>query len=141
LFGEKDFQQLAVIRRMVKDLGLPVEIIGVPTIRDADGLALSSRNAYLSAEQRKQALALPQALDEARASIESGEHLSVSTILAAARTKLSAAGFTRTDYLALVHAATLEPVEDPAGEMRLIAAATIGSTRLIDNVRVTMDTV
>ena len=134
LFGEKDFQQLAVIRRVVTDLGLPVEIVGVPTVRDADGLALSSRNAYLTPEQRVQALALPKALDEARAAIESGEHILVSTLLAVARAKLADAGFTTVDYLALVDAATLEPLDHAQGEMRLIAAATIGKTRLIDNI-------
>ena len=141
LFGEKDFQQLAVIRRMVIDLGLRQEIVGVPTVRTSDGLALSSRNAYLSADERTRALALPKALDEARAAIESGEHILVSTLLAVARAKLIEAGFATLDYLALVDAATLEPLDHARGEMRLIAAATIGSTRLIDNIRVAMATV
>ena len=141
LFGEKDFQQLAVIRRMVTDLGLSVEIVGVPTVRDTDGLALSSRNAYLTSDERQRAVALPQALDEARAAIESGEHILVSTLLAVARAKLVEAGFAKVDYLALVDAATLEPLDHAQGEMRLIAAATIGSTRLIDNIRVEMATV
>ena len=141
LFGEKDFQQLAVIRRMVSDLGLPVEIIGVPIVRDADGLALSSRNAYLTPEQRVQALALPRALEEAQGSIESGEYILASTLLAVARAKLVESGFTTVDYLALVDADTLEPLDHAQGEMRLIAAATIGTTRLIDNIRVEMDTV
>ena len=141
LFGEKDFQQLAVIRRMVSDLGLPVEIVGVPTVRAADGLALSSRDAYLTAEQRENALALPRALAEARGSIESGEHILVSTLLAVARAKLADAGFTTVDYLALVDAETLEPLDHASGTMRLIAAATIGDTRLIDNISVEMVTV
>ena len=141
LFGEKDFQQLAVIRRMVCDLGLPVEIVGVPTMRDGDGLALSSRNAYLTAEQRAAALALPRALEEARSSIESGEYILASTLLAVARAKLGEAGFTKVDYLALVDADTLEPLDHAMGKMRLIAAATIGKTRLIDNICVTSDTV
>ena len=141
LFGEKDFQQLAVIKRMVTDLGLPVAIVGVPTIRDSDGLALSSRNAFLSRDERERALALPRALDEARTSIEAGEHILVSTLLAVARAKLVEAGFTKVDYLALVDAATLEPLDHAQGEMRLIAAATIGSTRLIDNISVEMATV
>ena len=140
LFGEKDFQQLAVIRRMVIDLGLPVDIAGVPTVRDADGLALSSRNAYLTADERQAALALPEALNEARAAIESGEHILVSTLLAVARAKLAKAGFATVDYLALVDAATLEPLDHAHGEMRLIAAATIGKTRLIDYIRVEMAT-
>ena len=141
MFGEKDLQQLAVIRRMVIDLGLPVDIAGVPTVRTSDGLALSSRNAYLNVEERSRALALPRALDEARAAIESGEHILVSTLLAVARAKLIEAGFSAVDYLALVDAESLEPIDHAHGEMRLIAAATIGMTRLIDNIRVEMATV
>lgn len=139
LFGDKDFQQLAVIRRMVADLGLPVEILGVPTVRDVDGLALSSRNALLSSEERRQAVALPNALLGAARRIEAGEE--VGRVLAAAKQALVDAGFLKIDYCALVDAATLEPLGEPAGEMRLIAAATIGTTRLIDNVRVVSDTV
>jgi pantoate--beta-alanine ligase len=134
LFGEKDIQQLAVIRRMVADLGLPVEILGVPTVRDADGLALSSRNAHLSADERELAVALPKALQEAARRIGAGEP--VGNVLAKAKQALVDAGFLKIDYFALVDAATLEPLNTPAGEMRLIAAATIGSTRLIDNVAV-----
>ena len=134
VFGEKDFQQLAVIRRMVADLGLPVEILGVPTVRDADGLALSSRNALLSADERKLALALPNALQDAARRIGDGEP--VGGVLARAKQTLVDAGFLKIDYVALVDAATLEPLDEPAGEMRLIAAATLGTTRLIDNVSV-----
>lgn len=134
LFGEKDFQQLAVIRRMVADLGLPVEILGVPTVRDADGLALSSRNALLSADERRLAVALPNALSEAARRIRGGEP--VGGVVAAAKQALVDAGFLKIDYVALVDAATLEPLDAPAGEMRLIAAATIGRTRLIDNISV-----
>jgi pantoate--beta-alanine ligase len=132
LFGEKDFQQLAVIRRMVTDLNIPVDIVGVPTVREADGLALSSRNAYLSADERQRAVALPNALREARQSILDGEP--VSTALRGAKQALVDAGFLRIDYFALVDAATLEPMDQPAGDMRLIAAAVIGTTRLIDNI-------
>jgi pantoate--beta-alanine ligase len=139
LFGEKDFQQLAVIRRMVADLGLPVEILGVPTVRDADGLALSSRNAYLSAEHRQLALVLPRALENARDRVISGNP--VGRVLAEAKQALVDAGFLKIDYFALVDSASLEPLSEPAGDMRLIAAATIGGTRLIDNVRVVSDTV
>jgi pantoate--beta-alanine ligase len=139
IFGEKDFQQLAVIRRMNADLGLGVEIVGAATVRDGDGLALSSRNAYLSADERQRALALPQALDEARAAVLSGEP--VAQTLEAARARLTEAGFGPIDYVALVDAATLEPVARAAGEMRLIAAARIGATRLIDNLSVISDTV
>jgi pantoate--beta-alanine ligase len=138
IFGEKDFQQLAVIRRMNGDLGLGVEIVGAPTVRDADGLALSSRNAYLSEDERRRALALPQALEGAREAIQSGER--VDAALGAARGQLDQAGFDPIDYVALVDAASLEPIDVPAGEMRLIAAARIGRTRLIDNMRVFLGT-
>ena len=138
-FGEKDFQQLAVIRRMTTDLGLGVTIHGVETVRDADGLALSSRNAYLSADERLRALALPRALAQAREAILGGEP--IESVLEGARQMLAEAGFSRIDYFALVDAATLEPLDIPSGEMRLIAAAVIGSTRLIDNIRVVSDTV
>lgn len=136
IFGEKDWQQLAIVRRLVRDLGLGVEIVGLATVREADGLAMSSRNALLSEEERAAAVTLPDALAEARAAIESGEHILVSTLLAVAKAKLIAAGFASVDYLALVDAATLEPLDHATGDMRLIAAATIGRTRLIDNVRV-----
>jgi pantoate--beta-alanine ligase len=134
IFGEKDFQQLAVIRRMNADLGLDVEIVGAATVRDGDGLALSSRNAYLDEGERRHAVALPQALETARDAILGGEPVAIA--LKAAKAQLASAGFGPIDYVALVDAATLEPVETPAGEMRLIAAARIGKTRLIDNLRV-----
>lgn len=139
IFGEKDFQQLAVIRRMNADLGLGVEIVGATTVRDSDGLALSSRNAYLSADERQRALALPRALEQARAAILSGAQVALA--IDTARAALISAGFGPIDYVALVDAATLEPVERAAGEMRLIAAARIGKTRLIDNLSVISDTV
>jgi pantoate--beta-alanine ligase len=119
---------------MVADLGVPVEIAAVPTVREADGLALSSRNAYLSDDERRRAVALPNALEEARKSILDGAP--VSQVLQRAKQQLVDSGFLRIDYLALVDAATLEPVDAPAGEMRLIAAAVIGTTRLIDNLPV-----
>lgn len=131
-FGEKDFQQLAVIRRMERDLGLGVSIQAVPTVRDQDGLALSSRNAYLASGERQRALALPDCLEEAREAILGGEPVSMA--LSQARRRLSEAGFSPIDYVALVDPVTLEPVDEPLGETRLIAAATIGSTRLIDNI-------
>ncbi len=134
LFGEKDFQQLAVIRRMVADLALPVEIVGVATVREADGLALSSRNAYLGLDQRRRALALPRALEQARDAVLAGT--AVDAVLAEAKASLAEAGFEPIDYVALVDAATLEPLGQAGGEMRLVAAATIGETRLIDNISV-----
>ena len=132
LFGEKDFQQLSVIRRLVIDLGLPTEIAGVPTVRDGDGLALSSRNAYLSADERRRSVALPQALTAARDAIRSG--VAVEEALDAARHSLAQAGFAPIDYLALVDPATLSPLDALVGNARLIAAAKIGATRLIDNI-------
>ena len=134
VFGEKDFQQLAVIRRMAADLGLCGNVVGVPTVRDADGLALSSRNALLSTDDRQRAVALPQALALAREAIIGGEP--VESALGDARRKLAEAGFSNVDYFALVDSATLEPLAAPSGEMRLIAAAVIGTTRLIDNIAV-----
>lgn len=138
IFGEKDFQQLAVIRRMNADLGLGVEIVGAGTVRDDDGLALSSRNAYLSADERVRALALPQALEQARVAILGGQ--AVDAALDQARSALNSAGFGPIDYVALVDAASLDPLTQAAGDMRLIAAARIGKTRLIDNMRVFSDT-
>jgi pantoate--beta-alanine ligase len=134
LFGEKDYQQLAVIRRMARDLDFGIEIVGVPTQRDADGLALSSRNAYLSGEERQAARMLPRALGEAAAAIARGG--AVEAALAAARDKLARAGFDPIDYVELRDSATLEPVNRPDGPARLLAAARIGRTRLIDNLPV-----
>jgi pantoate--beta-alanine ligase len=134
IFGEKDFQQLAVIRRMVRDLAIPVEIVGVSTVREGDDVALSSRNAYLSTEERARAVALPQTLRNARRAILAGQP--VGSALAEGREALLEGGFAEVDYFALVDAATLEPLDQPQGEMRLIAAAMIGTTRLIDNVAV-----
>jgi pantoate--beta-alanine ligase len=134
LFGEKDFQQLAVIRQMVDDLAIPVEVVGVPTERDSDGLALSSRNALLSSDERARAVALPNSLKAARDAIGSG--IDVASALRQAKQGLVDAGFLKVDYLALVDAETLDPLDAPEGKMRLIAAAVIGSTRLIDNIMV-----
>ena len=130
VFGEKDWQQLAIIRRLVADLDLPVEIIGAPIVRDPDGLALSSRNVYLTADERGRALALPRALLTARAAILGGAP--VATALADARGTMIAAGFAPPDYVALVDAA-LQPLITPDDGARLLAAARIGTTRLIDN--------
>ena len=139
IFGEKDFQQLAVIRRMNADLGLGVEVVGAATVRDDDGLALSSRNAYLSGDERRSAVALPRALEQARAAILGGEP--VATALATTVATIEQAGFGPVDYIALVDAATLAPLDHAKGDMRLIAAARIGKTRLIDNIRVISGTI
>lgn len=132
-FGEKDFQQLAVIRRFVADLDMAIEIVGVPTQRDDDGLALSSRNIYLDEEQRAKAVALPRALGVAARSIARGDD--PEGALAEARGALVAAGF-EVDYVALADAETL--AESPSADRprRLLAAARMGTTRLIDNVAV-----
>jgi len=134
LFGEKDFQQLAVVRRMVADLNIATRIVGVPTVREADGLALSSRNAQLSPDDRVRAVALSRALEAARDAVIDG--VDVQGVLSEAEDSLLQAGFSKIDYFALVDAATLEPLDRPGGEMRLIAAAVIGNTRLIDNMPV-----
>jgi pantoate--beta-alanine ligase len=139
LFGEKDWQQLAVIRRMARDLDLTqprVEAIhGVPTVREADGLALSSRNRYLTPEDRQRAATLPRAMREAIGRIESGEQ--VSAVLLALKQALTGGGFASVDYAELADAASLEPLGQlgtrPA---RLLVAARIGGTRLIDNMPV-----
>uniref|UniRef100_UPI0035CBD21E pantoate--beta-alanine ligase n=1 Tax=uncultured Sphingomonas sp. TaxID=158754 RepID=UPI0035CBD21E len=133
LFGEKDFQQLAVIRRMVADLDFGIEILGVPTQRDDDGLALSSRNIYLDDAQRAAAVALPRALGVAAKAIARGDDPAAA--LATAREALVAAGFA-VDYVELVDAATLQPAAPADRDRRLVAAARLGATRLIDNLAV-----
>jgi len=134
LFGEKDYQQLAVIRQMVRDRDPPVEIVGVPTQRDADGLALSSRNAYLSDEERAAARTLPRALGEAAQAIAEGAP--VGEALKRARFRLVAAGFDPVDYVELRDSETLLPMAALDRPARLLAAARIGRTRLIDNLPV-----
>lgn len=134
LFGEKDFQQLAVIRRLVTDLNFGIEIVGVPTQREDDGLALSSRNIYLAPEDRARAIVLPRALGEAARLI--GKGIAADQALAGAQAALLAGGFDTVDYVALVDAETLQPLPDPARPRRLLAAATIAGTRLIDNIAI-----
>jgi len=133
LFGEKDYQQLAVIRRMARDLDFATEVVGVATQRDADGLALSSRNAYLSTEERIAARALPRALLEATQAIQDGSE--VSAALEDARGKLAEAGFA-VEYVELRDAETLAPLSAFDRPALLLAAARIGNTRLIDNLAV-----
>lgn len=132
LFGRKDVQQLVAVTRMVRDLDVPVEVVGVETVRDADGLALSSRNVYLSAAEREQALALSRGLAAGRTAAAAGAD--PSAVRAATRAVLDAAGV-GTDYVALVDVATFDDVAElPArGSAVLAVAATVGATRLIDN--------
>ena len=134
IFGEKDWQQLAIIRRMTADLDLGVEVVGFPTQREEDGLALSSRNAYLTADERAAAVALPRALKQAARAVEGGEEISAA--LAAVAPALLKAGFSSVDYVELVAADTLIPLEKLDRPGRLLAAARIGKARLIDNLAV-----
>lgn len=134
LFGEKDYQQLAVIRRMTRDLDLPVEIHGVPTARAEDGLALSSRNAYLSADERQRAAELPSALRDGVRQLEAGGD--VRAVVGDIYSRLKKAGFDPIDYVELCDAVSLEPVLTLHAPARLLAAARLGETRLIDNMAV-----
>lgn len=132
-FGEKDWQQLAIVRRLAADLDTDTRIVGCPIVRAPDGLALSSRNAYLSADERARAVALPRALDAAALALASGA--AVGPTLDLARAALTAAGFGKIDYVSLVDN-ELQPVQAADDAVRLLAAAWLGTTRLIDNVAV-----
>lgn len=136
-FGEKDYQQLQVVRRLARDLDIPVEIVGAPTVREPDGLALSSRNAYLTAEHRATAPALYRTMCAVAERIAGGE--AVAAALARGRDELAGAGFDPIDYLELREAGTLAPISgvwDRATPARVLAAAYLGRTRLIDNIPV-----
>lgn len=137
-FGEKDYQQLQVIRRVAIDLDIPTEIVGVETIREADGLALSSRNAYLDPTERGQAAVLPLVLREI-ADIAARPALDLGAILDAGKARLLAAGFSSIDYLRICDAETLRPVQVVDRPARVFVAARLGKTRLIDNMPVAMD--
>lgn len=131
-FGQKDAQQVAIIRRMVEDLRMPVEIVVCPLIRDADGLALSSRNARLSVEDRARALSLFAALTKGCELLRSGER-STGRILAAMRSVIAAHADIKVDYLSIVDPDTLESVREPRGRVMIAAAIRVGAVRLIDN--------
>jgi pantoate--beta-alanine ligase len=133
IFGEKDYQQLLVIRRLVRDLDIPVEIVGAPIMREKDGLALSSRNAYLSAEQRRIAPLLYRTIADVAADLARGRGCDDAVV--AARFKLDAAGF-RVNYVAVRDPDTLKPLSGPVKQARVLAAVFLGATRLIDNVAV-----
>jgi pantoate--beta-alanine ligase len=136
-FGQKDAAQVAVIRRMVRDLNLPVEIVACPIVREADGLAMSSRNAYLDAQQRKQALALHRSLTRVQKMAEAGEH-DAARLVAVGREEfdgeLDEESSVRLDYFEIVNPETLDPVADVSGGALVAVAAYVGNTRLIDNV-------
>ena len=134
VFGEKDWQQLAIVRRMARDLDLGTRIIGCRIVRDDDGLALSSRNLYLTPDERLRAAALPQALFMARESLRAGGD--VAPALALAERAIAAAGFARIDYCELVDCERLTPLRAITPGARLLVAAVMGTTRLIDNLAV-----
>jgi pantoate--beta-alanine ligase len=134
VFGEKDYQQLAIIRQMVRDLNFRIEIIGAPTVRESDGLACSSRNQYLNAAERQQAPVLRAALVEA-ARIAAGGERSAPVIVADARKVIETAPFARIDYLELVNADTLRPIDLVQPNSLIALAVFFGQTRLIDNIR------
>ena len=134
IFGEKDYQQLLVIKRLASDLALPVKIVSGPTVREKDGLALSSRNIYLSPEERKTAPLLHRTLQECARSLARGEPLAA--VIGGAKAAIEGAGF-KLDYFEARHAETLAPIVSPReGPIRLLVAAKLGTTRLIDNLGV-----
>jgi pantoate--beta-alanine ligase len=133
IFGEKDYQQLLVIKRLVRDLDIPVEILGAPTVREKDGLALSSRNSYLSPQERRIAPLLYRTISEIAADLAQGRGCDDAVV--AARYKLDAVGF-RVDYVAVRDPETLKPLSGRVKRARVLAAAFLGKTRLIDNVPV-----
>jgi len=134
-FGEKDYQQLQVIKTMVRDLAMPMEIVGMPTVREPDGLAMSSRNRYLSAAERETALRLYREMNTVAQAVRDGRS-SCSEATASASKALLAAGFDKVEYLTVVDAESLKPLEKVAGPARVIAATRLGRTRLIDNIAV-----
>jgi pantoate--beta-alanine ligase len=134
LFGEKDWQQLAIIKRMAADLNIDVDVIGVPTVREADGLALSSRNGYLTKAERQAAVTLPIAMKAAIATIESGGAINLA--VESVKSRLEAAGFEVPDYVTLAGADDLKPMKKLDRPARLLVAARLGKARLIDNMSV-----
>lgn len=131
-FGQKDAQQLAVIRRMVRDLNMPLTIVGCPIIREEDGLAKSSRNTYLSAEERKAALCLSRGLNKGKAAVEAGE-TDAEKVKAIITAEIEAEPLSRIDYVEIVDWNNLEPVSSTEGSILAAVAVYIGKTRLIDN--------
>ncbi len=138
-FGEKDYQQLAIIRRMVADLSLPIEVVGCPIVREADGLAMSSRNSYLDPDQRAAAPVLRRALDRGLDAIAAGER-SAAAVASVMADVVAAEPLATLDYAAAVDAATLEEPDTLSGDIRLIIAAQVGRPRLLDNTGATLPT-
>ena len=136
VFGEKDYQQLAIIRRMVRDLNFPIEIIGVPTVREGDGVALSSRNQYLNADERTQATVLYRAMTRVKELTDGGQR-SVRQLIEAAKGVIASAKSARVDYVTIVDADNLRPLEKLRPNAVIALAVFIGKTRLIDNLRLT----
>ncbi len=136
VFGQKDAQQAVIIRRMTADLNFDVQIVLGPIVREADGLAMSSRNKYLSAKERETAPVLYRALSEAKSAIEAGEMTDSEDVIELIRSKILSAGDFRIDYIAVADPDSLEPVEKIQGQVLVLIAARIGSTRLIDNILV-----
>ena len=136
-FGEKDFQQVAVVRQMVHDLSIPVDVVACPTVREADGLALSSRNAYLTDVERAAAPVVHAALQVGRMAIDAGERdrAKVQTLMA---DLIEAEPLATLDYAEVVDARTLQPIDPLAGDLRLLAAVRFGTARLIDNLGTTV---
>ena len=134
-FGEKDYQQLKVIARMVRDLDMPIEIVGCPTVRDKDGLAMSSRNAYLSPWQREQAVSLSQAMGHAAEAVAAGTR-DASALIEQMERQIREAGAVDIDYVSVVDAETLESLDEVRGASRFCVAVRIGGCRLIDNLAV-----
>jgi pantoate--beta-alanine ligase len=132
-FGQKDAAQVAILRRMVRDLNFPVEIVVCPIVREPDGLAMSSRNAYLDSQQRKQALVLHRALMKVRKLADQGER-NAARLLATAREELASEPLVRLDYLEIVNPDSLDAVEDISTGAMMVVAAFVGTTRLIDNI-------
>ena len=134
VFGEKDYQQLTIIRRMVRDLNFPIEIIGVPTVREADGLALSSRNQYLNTDERAQATVLYRAMTQVKELADRGQ-TSVRELIDVAKGVIASANSSRVDYISIVDADNLQPLETLRPNAVIALAVFIGKTRLIDNLR------
>ena len=132
-FGQKDAAQVAIIRHMVRDLDIPVEIVACPTVREPDGLAMSSRNAYLNPQQRKQALVLYRSLMRVKKRTEEGEH-NAARLIAAARDEFASEPSVRLDYFEIVNPDRLDPVDDVSKGALVAVAARVGTTRLIDNI-------